>query len=260
MSAEAAIQPLPTIVLIGGQLTLTDGSVVDSRQPAADGKTAGLLRAALTGRAEWWSAVSSIVAPTLDDPEGGFAVVLGHRSIVRTNSDGETRRSRLSKFLRGAVGSVSVIRSGAKPLPGDYRNLARFRDRWGKCIGVRFDNPMPRWCFVDGGDDYLLRLVVNRIGARIIVDTTGELPVCEDTSIDYCAPLACPHLVIVPDTAWMRDRIGDLLAGRLDRFLDRFLDRSPVPRKVKLFPRKVKLFGERAPSYDVPEAFLRFPG
>jgi hypothetical protein len=46
----------------------------------------------------------------------------------------------------------------------------------------------------------------------------------------------------------MRDRIGDLPAGRLDRFLDR----SPVPRKVQWF-------GERAPSYDVPEAFLRFP-
>jgi hypothetical protein len=220
VTGEASIQALPTIVLISGQLTLTDGSVVDSRQSAPDDKTAEVLRTAISGCAEWWSAVSSIVIPTLDDPESGFAVVLGQRSIVRASLDGETRRSRLAKFLRGPVGSVSVIRSYmGKPLPDGYRNLARLQGSDMGYIGARFDDPMPRWCFVDEGNDYLLRLVVNRIGARIIVDTTGGLPACEAssaTSIDYCAPFACPYLVIVPDTARMRDRIGDLLAGRLD--------------------------------------------
>jgi hypothetical protein len=149
---------------------------------------------------------------------------LGQRSIVRAALDGETHRSRLGKFLRGAVGSMSVLRSGMdEPLPDGYRNLARLRNWQGSdmgCIGVRFDDPMPRWCFVDAGE-YYLGLVANRIGVRVIIDTTGELPACTESasytpsiSIEYCAPHACPQLVVVPDTARMRDRIDDLLAGR----------------------------------------------
>jgi hypothetical protein len=253
VSDEAAIQALPTIVLIGGQLTLTDGSVADSRQPAADERTAGALQNALTGCVEWWSAVSSIVVPTLDDPQGGFAIILGQRSIVRASLDGETRRSRLSKFLRGAVGLVSAIHSGTgKPLPGGYRSLAALRGSQGSdmdFIGVRFDDPMPRWCFVDGGD-YFLRLVVNRIGARVIIDTTGGLPACEESQssarrihIDYCVPSACPYLIVVPDTARMRSRVRDLLAGLLDPF--------PFPQKV---PELLDV-----PPYEPAVDFLRFP-
>jgi hypothetical protein len=258
VSDEAANQMLPTIVLIGGQLTLTDGSVVDSRQPAADEKTAEALQTALIGCVEWWSAVSSIVVPTLDDPEGGFAIILGQRSIVRASLDGETRRSRLSKFLRGAVGSVSAIHSGmGKPLPGGYRSLATFRGSQGSdvdSIGVRFDDPMPRWCFVDGGD-YFLRLVVNRIGARVIIDTTGGLPACEESQssarsipIDYCVPSACPYLIVVPDTAGMRGRVRDLLAGRLDPF--------PFPQKV---PELLDVPPYEPREHIAPADFLRFP-
>jgi hypothetical protein len=221
VSGEASISPLPTIVLIGGQLTLTDGSVLDSRQRAADEKAAGALQAALTGCTEWWSAVSSIVVPTLDDSEGGFAVVLGRRSTVRTALDGETHRSGLGKLLRGGVGSVSVMRSAPnQSLPTDYRTLARFPGRpeasdMGS-VGVRFDDPMPRWCFVDG-NEYYLRLVAKHIGALVFVDTTGELPACAEStfrSIEYCVPHASPQLVVVPDTARMRDRIDDLLPRR----------------------------------------------
>jgi hypothetical protein len=99
VSGEASIQTLPTIVLIGGQLKLSDGSEVDSRQSATDEKTTRALEAALTSCAEWWSAVSSIVVPTLDDSGGGFAVILGRRSIVRATSDGEPRSSVLRKVL-----------------------------------------------------------------------------------------------------------------------------------------------------------------
>jgi hypothetical protein len=83
VSGEESIQKLPTIVLIGGQLTLTDGSQVESRQHAPDERTAQALQAALTGSVEWWSTVSSIVVPTLDDAEGGFAVIVGRRSVTR---------------------------------------------------------------------------------------------------------------------------------------------------------------------------------
>jgi hypothetical protein len=119
---------MPTIVLIGGRLTLTDGSEVDSRQSVTDEKTARALQAALTSCTEWWLAVSSIVIPTLDECEGRFALIFGGRSIVRTALDGETCRSGLGKLLRGAVGSVSVMRSGInQSLPTDYQTLARLR-------------------------------------------------------------------------------------------------------------------------------------
>jgi hypothetical protein len=167
---------LPTIILIGGQLTLPDGSEVDSRQPATDDTTARVLQAALTGCAEWWSAVSSIVVPTLEDPKGGFAVIFSPcRSILHVTSDGEIRRSVLRKFLRGTVGSVSVMRStNGQSFPSDYRSLARLRSPKGAdmgSVGVRFDNPIPRWSFVDG-TDYYFGIVANRM-ARIIVDATG---------------------------------------------------------------------------------------
>ena len=71
-------------------------------------------------------------------------------------------------------------------------------------VGVRFDDPMPRWRFVDGGEYYLM-LIANRIGARVIVDTSGGFPACAEStfyteriSIEYCAPPARPHLVVVP--------------------------------------------------------------
>jgi hypothetical protein len=121
-------------------------------------------------------------------------------------------------------------------------------------IGVRFDDPMPRWCFVDGGD-YYLRLVVNRMGARVMIDTTGGLPACEESTsgfIDYCVPSASPYLVIVPDTAGMRDRIGDLLAGRLDP--------SPFPQKVPEVLEAPPSWFSKAPRYGPGTAdFLRFP-
>jgi hypothetical protein len=250
VTGEASTQALPTIVLIDGQLTLTDGSVVDSRQPAADEKTAQALQAALTGCAEWWSTVSSIVVPTLDDSEGGFALILGRRSALRTALDGETYRSGLGKLLRGGVGSVSVMRSGPdQSLPTDYQTLARFPGRsegsdMGS-VGVRFDDPMPRWCFVDG-NEYYLRLVANHIGARVLVDTTGELPACAEStfhtpsrSVEYCVPPASPQMVVVPDTARMRDRIDELLARRPRKILE------PAPY-VPGAPRD-------------PADFLRFP-
>jgi hypothetical protein len=214
-------QTLPTIVLIGGQLTLTDGSEVDSRQSATDEKTAGALLTALTSSAEWWSTVSSIVVPTLDDSEGGFAVILGRRSIFRaTFLDGEPRRSVLRKVLRGAVGSVSVMRSGiGESLPTGYRKLARLRSSGGDdmgSVGVRFDDPTPRWCFVVDGSEYYVRLVANHLGPCVLIDTTGELPFLDTwgtLSIEYCAPYARPQMVVVPDTARMRKRIGAYFAG-----------------------------------------------
>lgn len=257
MIGEASLHTLPTIVLIGGQLTLTNCSKVDSRQSATDEKTAGALQAALTGCAAWWSTVSSIVVPTLDDSEGGFVVILGRRSIFRATSGGEPRRSVMRKLLRGAVGSVSVMRSGiGECLPTGYRNLARLRSSGGAdmgSVGVHFDDPPPRWCFVDG-NEYYLRLVANHIGARVLIDTTGEFMACADgvidtgtLSIEFDAPSASQRLqmVIAPDTARIRDHVAALLARR-----------SPETQEVDT--RAASAPYEPGAPRD-PADFLRFP-
>jgi hypothetical protein len=241
VNGETSTQTLPTIVLIGGRLTLSDGSEVDSRQPATDDTTADALQDALTGCAEWWSTVSSIVAPTLEDPEGGFAVIFSpRRSILHVMSDGEIRRSVIRKFLRGTVGSVSVMRSAkAESLPTDYRSLARLRSPKGAdmgSVGVRFDNPMPRWCFVDG-TDYYFGIVANRM-SRILVDATGTFLNFTNhwystLPNEYSDTSQRLQIVVMPDTVDVRDRIADHLAGR---------------------PRKIPEPPELPPAPDVPGA------
>jgi hypothetical protein len=243
VNGEASTQTLPTIVLIGGQITLSDGSEVDSLQPATDDTTANALHAALTGCAEWWSTVSSIVVPTLEDPEGGFAVVFSpHRSILHVTSGGEIRGSVLRKFLRGTVGSVSVMRSAkGESLPTDYRSLARLRSPKGAdmgSVGVRFDSPMPRWCFVDG-TDYYFGIVANRM-ARIIVDATGKFLTFTNgwystLPNEYSAASQRLQMVVMPDTAAVRERVGDHLAGRPRKIPE--LPEVPPPPFVPGAPR-----------------------
>lgn len=88
----------PTIVLIGGEMTLEDGSVVDSRQPA-DPQMLIAMQKALTSCPEWWATVESIVIPTLDDSKGGFAFT--HQlSLARVGQDGRLRRTRLPRYPR----------------------------------------------------------------------------------------------------------------------------------------------------------------
>ncbi len=228
MNGKASTQTLPTIVLISGQLTLSDGSEVNSRQDATDDLTAGALHAALIGCAEWWSTVSSIVVPTLADPEGGFAVIFSpSRSILHVTSDGEIHRRALRKFLPGTFGSVSVRRaSKGESLPADYRILARLRSPKGAdfgSVGVRFDNPIPRWSIVDG-IDYYFGVVANRM-SRIIVDATGTF--LNVTTDGWCSTLpneysGTPQLqmVVMPDTVDVRDCITDHLAGKIPEPFD----------------------------------------
>jgi len=121
-------------------------------------------------------------------------------------------------------------------------------------VGVRFDDPAARWCFVDG-NEYYLRLVANHMGARVLVDTTGESLACAEdgivhtgtiSTIEYNVPSAQRlQMVVAPDTTGMRDRVDDLLAGR---------------------PRRISQVDKRAASAPYvpgaprdPADFLRFP-
>jgi hypothetical protein len=242
---------LPTIVLIGGQLTLSDGSEVNSRQDATDDLTAGALQDALIGCPEWWSAVSSIVVPTLADPEGGFAVIFSpRRSILHVTSDGEIHRRALRKFLPGTFGSVSVMRSSkAESLPADYRILARLRSPKGTdmgSVGVRFDNPIPRWSIVDVTDSSF-GIVTNRM-SRILVDATGTVL---NSTNDWYSTLPTEYsvasllqIVVMPDTVDVRNCIADHLAGKIPEPPE--LPEQPAPDVPPTAPRD-------------PADFLRIP-
>jgi hypothetical protein len=248
---KASTQTLPTIVLISGQLTLSNGSEVNSRQDATDDMTAYALHDALTGCAEWWSTVSSIVVPTLEDPEGGFAVIFSpRRSILHVTSDGEIHRRALRKFLRGTFGSVSVKRSTkGESLPADYRSLARLRSPKGAdmgSVGVRFDDPIPRWSIVDGTDFYF-GIVANRM-SRIIVDATGAF--LNFTNGGYStfpneySGASQLQIVVMPDTVDVRDCIADHLAGKIPEPPE--LPEHPAPDVPPTAPRD-------------PADFLRIP-
>jgi hypothetical protein len=91
---------MPTVVLVGGRLTLEDGTELDSRQPVVDPAMARAVLQTLTGAAEWWDAVASIVIPTLKDEEGGFAYT-NQVTIGRIDSDGRVRRVRFPRYRRG---------------------------------------------------------------------------------------------------------------------------------------------------------------
>jgi hypothetical protein len=214
------------LVLVSGRMALADGSEVDSRQPTCDQATARAVQSALTATPEWWAAVSSVVLPTLEDARGGFALLIGSRSIARATGDGEIRRSSLKRALRGGIGTVSVQRSGInEELPADYERLATLRNWQGDhmgAVGVRTDGGSSRWRFFSGTEFYL-RVVAGILGARVVVDTTGAFVTNAYGPLDLGslsaefaerATAVGPEVVVLPDTAEMRARLDAVRGGR----------------------------------------------
>ncbi len=221
------------IVLVGGRMTLADGAVLDSRQPARKREDAQVLQRALTATEQWWSVVSSIVTPTLADPTGGSALVVGARSIRRATPDGDVRRSLLRKHLAGPVGLLSVVRSAS--LADGYQLVAKLDD---DVLGIRATYPTPRWSMVDGEDHYLAMLV-NHVGARIVVDQNGEALSSVGGAIDslgralsHVVPAKPPQLVIAPDTEFIRARVDALHAGRRPDGIALFAEAAEAPPRT----------------------------
>ncbi len=81
-------------------------------------------------------------------------------------------------------------------------------------LAVRFDEPTPRWCFVDG-NEYYFRQIVNHLGARVLIDTTGELVSAARVLIDTTGELlSATPFVVMPDTAGIRERIDGILGRK----------------------------------------------
>jgi hypothetical protein len=174
--------------------------------------------------------VSSLVLSILESAgDEAFALVVGQKSVSELRSDGTLKRTGLRKFLRGGVGTLSIVRTGmeADALPEGYEELTTFRSWNGQSVGktgFRDDDPGTRWRMLDGNPYYLSR-GGERIGATVLVDSgagfVGEARFDPPTSERYEASeqsLLLTHdgLLVLPHTyrvarfvdgyvTWVRD-------------------------------------------------------
>jgi hypothetical protein len=165
-----------TIILVGGPMTLDDGSVVDSRQTTIDDEYADVYRKAMGSSEQWWVTVSSVVDSILESSDpNAFALILGPRSLVEIRPDGSLKRRRLSKFLRGGVGNISVAyRNASQPLPEGYRETKTVENHnglWAR-FGVKLESELRRWMFSDL--DFGFDALVDEFRPAVIVDTTNR--------------------------------------------------------------------------------------
>jgi hypothetical protein len=131
----------PTIVLIGGEMTLEEGGRVDSRQTLQGDDWDFVLRAALTRSERWWDEARKLADAILKhDGEGSWALIWAPKTILRYRGGGEAKRIRIASVFpgirslhefetgkRGPVGSVI----DADACGGQYRLFGyplRFED------------------------------------------------------------------------------------------------------------------------------------
>jgi hypothetical protein len=181
-----------TIVLIGGPMTVDDGSTLDSRQPIIGDPSSRVTRASLATSLHWWTTVMSLVSPILDSSNpDAFALVIGGRSVVEVRADGELRRTRLRSLVPGGSTTAAVLRCIDEPLPDGYEIVAQesfqqWREAEGyKQVQILFGCRMPhgseRWVFLDRGE-YYLHLAASCLRPSLIVDTSWGEEMDEDGS------------------------------------------------------------------------------
>lgn len=162
-----------TIILIGGPMTVDDGSTLDSRQPVTGDPGSSVRLASLASSLLWWTTVSSLVGQILDsagnDP---YALVIGKRSVVELRQDGRLRRTALRSILSGGTTTVKLIRTHRhEPLPAGYTagNSLPIGDE----VGFSLGEPGQRWRFLDDSNEFYMPWAGPKLGAAIIVDTRG---------------------------------------------------------------------------------------
>ena len=188
----------PTVILIGGRMTVDDGSTLDSRQPIVGDPGSQVTRRSLATSLLWWTTASALVSRILDDSgPHAFALVIGARSVVEVRGDGELRRTRLQSFLPGDWTTADFIRCIGEPLPDGYRAMGEeSHDRWRgparrrrvKIVyGYQFTNGGQRWVFVNQGE-YYMSLAAAQFEPSVIVDTSW--PTEAEQKGDSYAPYA----------------------------------------------------------------------
>lgn len=114
----------PTIILIGGEITLDSGAHVDSRRPLKGDDWDFTLRTALGGSEAFWhkaKALSDIIIDEHDSPDA-WALAWVNKTIKRPKADGTFTRVRTVKYLDDA----DQLLDSSKPEVSD-RIDARYR-------------------------------------------------------------------------------------------------------------------------------------
>lgn len=138
MTAEEAYPPgSPLIVLVGGVMTLADGSRLDSRQEIEGDPESRAIRRSMARSWLWWMTTSSLVMPILDErgPDA-YALLIGERSVIDLRRDGGVRRIGLGVLLQGGVDRISVTRTSMDDsLPAGYEDVTTLRAWNGESLG-----------------------------------------------------------------------------------------------------------------------------
>lgn len=102
----------PTIILIGGRVTLDSGAELDTRRPIAGDDWDFTLRAALGGSEAFWQRAKDLTDTILDEhpDEDSWAFAWVNKTIKRPKADGSFTRVRTIKFLDDAVRLTDVLR------------------------------------------------------------------------------------------------------------------------------------------------------
>ncbi|MBI5493540.1 MAG: hypothetical protein HY904_00850 [Deltaproteobacteria bacterium] len=97
-------RPGPTILLIGGTITLESGTALDTRQ-RIDGDTWDFcLRHSLAGSEQWWSAAHGLVKVLLDAAgSDAWALVWTAKTVMAPKADGTFTRRRIGTVLKDYV-------------------------------------------------------------------------------------------------------------------------------------------------------------
>lgn len=164
--------PSPVIILIGGMMTVDDGTSIDSRQAVEGDPSSRVTHASLATSLLWWITAASLIGPVLDSAAAdAFALVLGGRSVAGLRPDGTMRRTSLRSFLPGGTGNIE-IKLAREPLPGRFGLLPDAY--YNGTLGLDPGEPGKRWRFFNG-NEYFLRHAGTAIGPSAIIDTSRSL-------------------------------------------------------------------------------------
>lgn len=194
----SAGRPGPTIVLIGGQVTLDSGATLDSRQPLVADEWDVVLRSALGSSEAWWAFAKEFVDITLAQhaQTDAWALAWLDKTLKRARADGTFTRVRPRSFLGGAGNLLDApLQAGSSSFRSDsvssrYRllpNLLRFDDLVGPPPSVVVGGF--HTTYEDG------------------TDLVGERPV------DYFASRWPEAVIVLPHTPIVEKKVRQVLQG-----------------------------------------------
>jgi hypothetical protein len=166
-------------MLIGGPMTVEDGSALDSRQPIADDPQSRVMRTCLAGSMRWWLTAISLVQPLIRAAgEDAFCLVIGGRTLMELEADGSVRRTGLRSVVPGGLSRVEIVRTGIdESLDPRYKPAGKMDPAWNGTsmgeIGLLHSEPRLPWRVLDGNEWYL-KQAGPTLRPAVIIDTTDR--------------------------------------------------------------------------------------